>query len=63
MYYRKESSRNSEGYIDMTACEAIRHIEREARRENSMKRRNREKRHGCGEEVVNTAARMKRFYC
>ena len=60
MYYGKESSRNSEGYIDMTACEAIRHIEREARRVNSVKRQSREKRTVCGKQA-STADHMRRF--
>ena len=38
MYYRYNASRNSEGYTDMTACRALRNIEREERRERILKR-------------------------
>ena len=38
MYYRYNASRNSEGYTDMTACRALRNIEREERQERRLKR-------------------------
>ena len=38
MYYRYDSSRNCEGYRDMTACRALRNIDRDERKERRMKR-------------------------